>query len=100
MLLIYIMYVYPGHLRLVHSLLTCENIDVNRHASLIHLLLDDFLFPAAKLELSADAHDSLCDFAPKYEFFYCSDHIFPLFSRKCGKNKKLNQKVCFFLDFD
>lgn len=57
---------FPGHLRLVHSLLTCEGVDVNKHASLIHTLLDDFLFPAAKLELSADAHDSLCDFAPKY----------------------------------
>lgn len=55
-----------GHLRLVRCLLTSEGIDVNEHLSVISSLLDDFLFPAAKLALCADSHDSLSDFSPKY----------------------------------
>lgn len=50
----------------MRCLLTCEGIDVNKHLSVISALLDDFLFPAAKLALSIDSHDSLSDFSPKY----------------------------------
>ncbi|XP_067939467.1 ubiquitin carboxyl-terminal hydrolase 24-like [Watersipora subatra] len=54
-----------GHLRLVSCLLTCEGVDKERHTALIHTLLDDFLFPAAKLEKCADSRDSLAEFSPK-----------------------------------
>ena len=59
----------------MRSLLTCEGIDKEEHISLIHTLLDDFLFPAAKLERSANTLDSLADFTQKYVLdinLYCT----------------------------
>ena len=54
-----------GHLRLIRCLLTAEAVDLSKNPVLVNTLLDDFLFPAAKLERSADSHDSLADFSPK-----------------------------------
>lgn len=62
-------YVLPscllGHLKLVQCLLTCEGVDKTKLMSLIHTLLDEFLFPTSKLERSSDCRDSLTDYSPK-----------------------------------